>query len=66
MVKFIAIVGNPVEGLLYYGPYDSFEAACDDNDSPDERDWWIVELIDPEDTAEHNLPHLIPKSKKPA
>ncbi len=39
MAKFIAIAGNPVEGLLYYGPYDSFEAACSDNDSPGEHDW---------------------------
>ena len=66
MTKFIAIAGNPVEGLLYYGPYDSFEAACSDNDSPGEHDWWIAELIDPKDTAEHNLPRLIPRLRKPA
>ena len=58
MPKFIVIAGNPVEGLLYYGPFDSFDAACNFNSDPEDHEWWVAELISPEDTAERVLPRL--------
>jgi hypothetical protein len=58
MPKFIVIAGNPVEGLLYYGPYDTFDLACKDHNAPGEHDWWVAELIDSTDTADHALPNI--------
>jgi hypothetical protein len=58
MPKFIVIAGNPVEGLLYFGPYDSFDEACKDNDTPGDHEWWVAELIDPADMSEHALPSI--------
>jgi len=60
MAKFIVIVGNPVDGLLYYGPYDNAKIAVD-SQMPGDAEWWLAELIDPENTADHDLPRLIPK-----
>lgn len=56
MTKYIVIMGNPVEGLLYMGPYASWAEAA--TDMPNEGDWWVAELIAPEDMADKDLPRL--------
>ena len=64
MPKFIVIAGNPVDGFIYYGPYDTFEAACDDHDTPGDHEWWVAELIDPTDTREQVLPNPSVRRKR--
>lgn len=43
--KFILAVGNPSDGFLFYGPYDSFEEANDHAGAAD-RDFFIMPLRD--------------------
>ena len=51
--KAIVIVGDPVEGFEYYGPFDSANEAISFADGSvggvviDEH-WWVVELESPE------------------
>jgi hypothetical protein len=41
----IIVSGNPIEGLLFYGPFDDTDAAvefAEDNEIiSDDDDWWV-------------------------
>jgi hypothetical protein len=43
--QYVLIVGNPIDGMSIYGPYDSTEDAesMAETISTDET-WWITEL----------------------
>lgn len=46
--KWILIVGDPIDGFFYYGPFDDQQAAIDyveaNHDGPD---WWTAKLMGP-------------------
>lgn len=45
---YILIVGNPVDGLEFYGLFDSPADAVDwaeENLTSSNNDWWIKELL---------------------
>mgnify|MGYP006992527632 CR=1 FL=1 len=45
MNKFIAIMGNPVDGFYYVGPFDLYDDARHYVETEwDRRDWWVAEL----------------------
>lgn len=41
---WITIIGNPVDGLSFYGPFENSEEAIDFGDRNADTDWWITEL----------------------
>ena len=47
--KWIIIMGNPVEGLNFIGPYDDAEqaASAGNNDPHIDGDWWIAKIEAP-------------------
>ena len=47
---YIIVVGNPIDGTNMFGPFNTSEDALwyGENNYVDE-DWWMVELITPED-----------------
>lgn len=42
---WIIIVGNPVDGFIFYGPFGSHEQAISVGEYID-ADWWIAQLRD--------------------
>ena len=53
----ILITGNPVDGFIYTGPFDTSDAAiqaADDSGS----DWWIAELATPEPDPRYDVDGL--------
>jgi hypothetical protein len=50
-IPHIIVTGNPVEGLEFYGPFDSFGDAAffGANDPHLPADWWIALLHSPTD-----------------
>jgi hypothetical protein len=45
--KYILIYGNPVDGLKFEGPFDTFDDA-EEEASWHNDTWWIVDLIEPQ------------------
>lgn len=45
--KYIVIVGNPVQGFSYVGPYDDPNDAAEAALEYSEADWWVSKLITP-------------------
>ena len=45
--KYILIIGNPIDGLNFYGPFSEIEAE-ELGASVLDADWWVVELLDQE------------------
>lgn len=47
----IVIIGDPVDGFRYYGPFPNWDEASDwtETDCRD-CDWWIAPLIAPSST----------------
>jgi hypothetical protein len=45
--KYIILYGNPVDGLSFEGPFDSFDDA-EAHTLEHDNDWWIVDLIEPD------------------
>lgn len=43
----IVISGNVFEGFKFYGPFDSFEDACDFGEGTSEHEWYVAYLEDP-------------------
>ena len=44
----IVVTGNPVDGFVFYGPWDNSDAAVDGaEDMRLAGDWWIAPLADP-------------------
>ena len=53
----VLIVGNPVDGLRFVGPFDNGSDAVDfaGNHVASEEDWWISDLITQEEVEEYRL-----------
>lgn len=49
MTTTIAIVGNPVDGMSFYGPFTTAEEANDWCSDEVTLDWWTATLHEPED-----------------
>jgi hypothetical protein len=50
----LVIWGNPVDGLLFFGPFATYDEAllwANDNQASD-KDWWLAPLTSPQ-TLEH-------------
>jgi hypothetical protein len=46
-MSYIVMVGNPSEGYKYYGPYPTFDDACDSHEG--DAPWsWVAEMLPPE------------------
>lgn len=48
--RYLAVFGNPMDGLTFYGPFESVEDAQDFCEGED-GDWWIAGLNKPYDEA---------------
>ena len=47
---YVVITGNPVDGLFFYGPFDSYdEATAYAERNHDGDDWWATKLQQPEE-----------------
>lgn len=52
-MKHIIIIGSPVSGLEFIGPFETAQDALDHADRYiDDRDWWVSELALPEQPTE--------------
>jgi hypothetical protein len=50
----IVIIGNPVQGFNYHGPFDNVEEAADwGNDNSEGGDWWVTDLHAPVELPLH-------------
>lgn len=50
MEKLIVIMGNPVDGFDYIGPFSSFEEADEYiNQERNPKNFWIAQLATPEE-----------------
>lgn len=43
----IIIIGNPVEGFEYFGPFDSIDQATDWGADLVQGDWWVTVVESP-------------------
>lgn len=43
---FVLIVGNPVDGFGFTGPFETHEEACEAG-TTDYVDWWVAPLVKP-------------------
>lgn len=44
---FVVIVGNPIDGLLLYGPFNEKNTAADWASDNVGADWWIAAVSPP-------------------
>lgn len=47
MAKLL-VIGNPVDGFTFQGPYDEAEDALQDAELFEDREWWVADLVTPE------------------
>lgn len=49
-MSYIIVTGNPKDGFVYIGPFDSHEDAVQHAEwkANLEADWWVIELLEPE------------------
>lgn len=45
---YIVIIGDPMGGFKYFGPFPTAEEAESWMDNSDAKDWWIAEVEQPE------------------
>lgn len=45
--QHILVIGNPISGFAYEGPYNDFDDAREAGESVGD-DWWVAPLHDPE------------------
>ena len=50
----IVISGNVFEGFKFFGPFDSFEDACDFGEGTSEHEWYVATLDHPVDAYDKN------------
>jgi len=49
-IELIVVAGSPVDGLEFYGPFDSTEEAYEwANRQCKGVNWWVTAIKDPED-----------------
>lgn len=57
----IVIIGNPVQGFNYHGPFDTVEEAAEwGNDNSEGGDWWVTDLHAPVELPLHYPGAAIP------
>lgn len=45
MARYLVVLGNPVEGLTFYGPFSDYDAACEWTDKEcRDVEWWIAPI----------------------
>lgn len=45
--KTIVVYGDPINGLTFFGPFDSLDDAHDFASQDREHDWWLAPLVSP-------------------
>ena len=53
--KWLLIVGDPVDGFMYFGPFDTYAAAVDDAHALNNADYWIVAMNAPSTTETQDV-----------
>jgi hypothetical protein len=48
---WITIFGNPVDGLVHHGPFESMEDASEYGEAFGQADWWVAILWPQEDES---------------
>ena len=49
MDEIIVVRGNPIDGLEFFGPFDSEDDATEWADNHrDSRDWWVAYVTKPD------------------
>lgn len=43
----IVIIGNPIDGFEYYGPFDTHQQAADWGEDLVSGDWWVTIVESP-------------------
>lgn len=46
-MKYVVLVGNPIDGMGVFGPFDSVEKAIEWANSNTEDTWFVTQLHDP-------------------
>lgn len=59
--KWIVIMGDPVDGFAYFGPFPDADSAVEWGNTNGDSDWWITSLHDPELGDEVEVPEEIVK-----
>jgi hypothetical protein len=52
MKQAIIVIGNPINGLEFIGPFESTVEAvnyANDDGNIDDHEWWVVQLETPEE-----------------
>jgi len=44
---FIVVIGDPVTGFTYHGPFEDMETACDYGERESPHEWWLARLAAP-------------------
>lgn len=47
MKTHIVVIGNPVDGYSFYGPFEDSEDACEFAEA-NLDEWWLADLMNPE------------------
>lgn len=55
-MKYMLVVGNPLQGLQFVGPFDSADDAAEHmfRSGMEPLDWWVGTLVSP-DTQDDNV-----------
>ena len=49
VAAWIVVIGNPIDGVTHYGPFDDSEDADRYAESLETDDtWWVVKVFEPE------------------
>ena len=48
-MKYLIIIGNPVQGFDIFGPFDDVDQAITWGEDLVQGDWWLTELVSPAD-----------------
>lgn len=46
-MSYLVVVGNPLDGLTFHGPFEEIEDAWDWVEDEDEMEFWVAELSPP-------------------
>jgi hypothetical protein len=47
-MRWMLVTGNPVDGFVFTGPYETHEDVISAGDRVQDADWWIAPLQEPE------------------
>ena len=55
MIKYIGVMGNPIEGLMFVGPFDTMDEATMFMEHIKDITWWITEIAPPFNLVENRV-----------